>query len=433
MTFDEGKGMTIKYNYLNLPREIVKENTPDPDDEEGTITWVYDATGRKLRKTVNSYQNGPSGILYLDGIEKHSNNDIFVYHAEGRAAYYFPGTEPNAPAPEWQYEYTLRDHLGNSRVTIADKNNDGYIQLSGTDWLGAPYEGPEIIQENHYYPFGLNMEGSWHAPAEAGRVNKYQYNGKEWNDDFGLNWNDYGARWYDAAVGRWNVVDLLAEKHFGATPYNYVLNNPLKFIDLFGLDTLKIHVIDQDTRPTDKGTSGETYSAEVYVLDTDSGNLNGPYKGSSYPNSKSNTDNSTESNTVNEGDHSFNNNSGHKGGTKKGLNLVNSDNERKSPGTAPDGTDVGMQLVNVHAGASDNGNYNSRGSQGCITICPGSGSDQADSFFQNFDWSGTNGTTGNSEGKINIQRLSPQEKTQKITELRDRAYQIKENHYNPVY
>jgi hypothetical protein len=40
-------------------------------------------------------------------------------------------------------------------VTIADKNNDGYIQLSGTDWLGAPYEGPEIIQENHYYPLYL--------------------------------------------------------------------------------------------------------------------------------------------------------------------------------------------------------------------------------------------------------------------------------------
>ncbi|TAK44800.1 MAG: RHS repeat protein, partial [Saprospiraceae bacterium] len=48
MTFDEGKGMVIKYNYLNLPREIIKTNDPD---ENGTIQWVYDATGRKLKKT----------------------------------------------------------------------------------------------------------------------------------------------------------------------------------------------------------------------------------------------------------------------------------------------------------------------------------------------------------------------------------------------
>ena len=172
---------------------------------------------------------------YLDGIEKHSNNDIFVYHAEGRAAYYFPGTEPNAPAPEWQYEYSLRDHLGNSRVMVADKNGDGYIQLSGTDWLGAPYEGPEIIQENHYYPFGLNMEGAWHAPAEAGRVNKYQYNGIERNYDLGLNVDMAEFRTLDNATGRWWQVDPLAEIAPELTPYRNAFNNPLSYIDPLGL------------------------------------------------------------------------------------------------------------------------------------------------------------------------------------------------------
>ena len=120
-------------------------------------------------------------------------------------------------------------------MTIADKNNDGYIQLSGTDWLGAPYEGPEIIQENHYYPFGLNMEGAWHAPAEAGRVNKYQYNGKELNGDLGLGWNDYGARWYDASVGRWGQVDPLAELAPDWTPYRFGFDNPILNSDPLGL------------------------------------------------------------------------------------------------------------------------------------------------------------------------------------------------------
>jgi RHS repeat-associated protein len=67
----------------------------------------------------------------------------------------------------------------------------------------------DLVQINNYYPFGLNMEGNWNGTQGP---NKYQYNEKEWNDDFGLGWNDYGARMYDPAIGRWNAVDPLAEK-----------------------------------------------------------------------------------------------------------------------------------------------------------------------------------------------------------------------------
>jgi RHS repeat-associated protein len=87
--------------------------------------------------------------------------------------------------------------LGNARVTYSNANNDGVIASS------------DIKQVNHYYPFGLNMEGNWNGAAGT---NKYQYTGKEWNDDLGL--NDYGARWYDAAIGRFMVVDPLAEISF---------------------------------------------------------------------------------------------------------------------------------------------------------------------------------------------------------------------------
>jgi RHS repeat-associated protein len=114
----------------------------------------------------------------------------------------------------FEYQYSLKDHLGNTRITF---NQNG-----------------EIIQEDAYYPFGMKMNGLCYQSG-TDYENKYLYNGKELQDDFGLDWYDYGARFYDPQLGRWHSIDPLAEKMPNWTPYRYAFNNPLRYIDINGL------------------------------------------------------------------------------------------------------------------------------------------------------------------------------------------------------
>jgi RHS repeat-associated protein len=90
----------------------------------------------------------------------------------------------------------------------------------------------DMMQINHYYPFGMNMEGNWNG---LNGKNKYQYNEKELNSDFGLDLSDYGARFYDAAIGRFPSVDPLSPVYARQTPYAYAANNPATMIDYMGM------------------------------------------------------------------------------------------------------------------------------------------------------------------------------------------------------
>jgi RHS repeat-associated protein len=148
-----------------------------------------------------------------------------------------------------------RVELG-SESSLADKDGDGYIEpfnvnpdeknLGGTSDASVDLTDTEVYQETHYYPFGMTMEGEWQDIVN-GPENKYLYNGKELNSDFDLNWSDYGARYYDAAIGRWGQVDPLAEKYYSYSPYNYTLNNPIRFIDPDGRSVDDFIDIDKST------------------------------------------------------------------------------------------------------------------------------------------------------------------------------------------
>jgi RHS repeat-associated protein len=69
---------------------------------------------------------------------------------------------------------------------------------------------------------------------ENGVANQYKYNGKEEQDELGINWSDYGARMYMGDIGRWAVVDLKAELLEMSSAYVYSLNNPVNFVDKDG-------------------------------------------------------------------------------------------------------------------------------------------------------------------------------------------------------
>ena len=195
LTKDLNKGISgITYNFLNLPNAVTFS-------DGSTITYTYGADGTKLR-TVHKIGSTTTTTDYCGNVVYENGVQKLLLTEEGYVT-----------LSDSKYHYYLKDHQGNNRVVISQ---------SGT-----------VEETNHYYPFGG-------AFASTSNVQPCKYNGKELDSKKGLNWYDYGARHYDAALGRFTTNDRFAEKYYSMSPYQYGANNPVNNIDVNG-DTIVVN------------------------------------------------------------------------------------------------------------------------------------------------------------------------------------------------
>ena len=191
LTKDLNKNITaIQYNCLNLPSRVMFANG-------NSISYLYDAAGRKLR-TVHVLEGDSvttdycGNVVYENGVPQILLTEVgYVSLTDGK------------------YHYYLKDHQGNNRVVVAEHGNAEEV--------------------NDYYAFGGLM-----STSSRQSVQPYKYNGKELDSKGGLDWYDYGARMYDAALGRFMKTDRFSEKYVSLSPYQYGANNPVNNIDVNG-------------------------------------------------------------------------------------------------------------------------------------------------------------------------------------------------------
>jgi len=258
MTSDKNKNITsIAYNHLDLPVRIVFGGNLNT-----RVDYVYDALGAKLQKTVVQYNPVGDHSIVLTSV-----TDYLGFQYKDGVLQFFPTSEGYVSHTKgsYSYVYNYTDHLGNVRMSYA-KNPARPSEL-------------KVIEENHYYPFGLKHQNynseeflfdkkdsnlQLRAPV-GGQILPYQYKyqGQERQDELGLNWDSFKYRNYDYAIGRFMSIDPLAEKYAYQSPYNFAENRVIDGRELEGLewvDSKNVKVYDPSIVNKD-GSKGNFTSA----------------------------------------------------------------------------------------------------------------------------------------------------------------------------
>ena len=213
LTKDLNKNITeIQYNILNLPSHIRFA-------DGSSIVYEYAADGSKVRTTHTINDNVTSTVYCGNAVYENGSLKMLL----NESGYY--SFQDN------KFHFYIKDHQGNVRV-VADETG-------------------KVDEVNDYYPFGGLMSNV------CNNVQSYKYNGKELDRKGGLDWYDYGARHYDAMIGRWHTVDPSAAKYYRWGPYVYCKNSPVNRIDLDGKDDYTINSAGRLFRTVVEGSTSD--------------------------------------------------------------------------------------------------------------------------------------------------------------------------------
>ena len=198
--------------------------------------YVYSDTWTPINNSQDTYYT-VSGWIYVENV---ANNDAQIWLSTRKSGEtgYPSGNYSSKTTQRSRWEYLSKTVLVPADVRELniriDNNKKGKVWFDDVKIVKGNTSQTVIVEESNYYPFGLEHKG--YNNVVNGVEHKYEtFNGKELDESLGLNVIEMDWRQYDPAIGRFNVVDPMAEERDWLSPYNFTQNNPILRVDPTGL------------------------------------------------------------------------------------------------------------------------------------------------------------------------------------------------------